>query len=377
MKAVICANLASNVASRRSLISAIRGAGYDVIALSCPDSGVDTLEKDIGIPFYPIFMSNKGTNFIDDIRTFFSFLRFYREQKPDVVLHFNSKPDIYGSMAATMLRIPVIANITGLGAVYAGNGGLVRGFVDALYRMAFSGPRTRVLFQNADDRSLFLSLRIVKEGKTGLLPGSGVDVSRFLPFDRSDRPCRTERGTERFLFIGRLLFAKGVTDFIAAAEIVKRTYPKATFCILGEANTAKGFVPFEAIEFAVKKGLVEYPGNVYDVLKFLRESDCVVLPSYYREGVPRSLLEAAAMATPLIAADSIGTREPVRDGVNGFLCKPDNPADLADRMMAFMRLSSAEKDAMGKASRDLAVSTFSDAIVSRKYLELIPRGKTE
>lgn len=372
---MVSGNLALNLASRKTLLMAIKAAGYDVIAIARADEGVPRLEGELGIPFIPISMNNKGTNAIDDAVTFFSFLKLYARHRPDVVLHFNSKPDIYGSIASTLLGIRTICNITGLGSVYSGEGGIVRSIVSFLYRVAFSGKRTFVFFQNADDRDLFLSLKIVKAEKTGILPGSGVNVASFLPVDRSALPSRSDPGRTRFLFVGRMLYAKGVTDYIAAAKIVKRRYPDASFCMLGEMDTAAGFVPRETIDAAVSEGTVEYPGNVQDVARYIGGADCLVLPSYYREGVPRSLLEAAAMGTPLIACDSVGTREPVRDGKNGFLCKPRSPEALADAMIRFVCLSNAEKNDMGVASRQIAVDEFSDAIVTGRYLDAISEGR--
>lgn len=373
---MVSANLASNLASRKNLLMAFKATGYDVMALSCPDSCVSRLENELKIPYIPLRMKNKGMNAFDDMITFFSYLSLYQKHRPDVVLHFNSKPNIYGSMASSMLGIPTICNITGLGSIYSGNGGLVRFLVSVLYRIAFSGKKTFVFFQNADDRELFLSLKILRIEKTGLLPGSGVDIQTFQPVDRSSLPSRKDPGYTRFLFVGRMLYSKGVVDFINAAGIVKQTYSHVSFCMVGEMDTATGFVPQETIDEAVRAGLVEYPGNVSDIGRYISLSDCVVLPSYYREGVPRSLLEAAAMATPLIACDCIGTREPVKDGKNGFLCKPDNPGNLAEAMIRFICLSNDEKNDMGKVSRDLAENDFSDTIVTARYMDVISKGRS-
>lgn len=377
MRAIVCANLASNLASRANLLRALQDAGYELIALGRPDSGVDRLKSDFGIPFIPVSMNNTGMNALDDVKTLFSFLSIYRKQKPDIALHFNSKPDIYGSMAAGFLGIPSLCNITGLGTVYSGSGGIVRFLVNTLYRMAFSGKQAFVFFQNADDLRLFMELRILPREKAGILPGSGVDIARFGPVDRSAFPSRQESGLTRFLFVGRMLVSKGVTDFIDAARIVKASYPHSTFCMVGETGDSGAFVPRETIDAAVRDGFVEYPGNVANVRDYLSGADCVVLPSYYREGVPRSLLEAASMATPLIACDSVGTREPVRDGENGYLCACASPEDLAEKMIRFICLSNLEKNAMGERSRMIAERDFSDTIVTARYLDVIKKGRLE
>lgn len=373
MRATVCANLASNLASRANLLRALQDAGYELTALGRPDSGVDRLKGDYGIPFIPVYMNNTGMNALDDVKTFFSFLSIYRKLTPDIALHFNSKPDIYGSMAAGILGIPSICNITGLGTVYSGSGGIVRFLVNALYRMAFSGKRTFVFFQNSDDLSLFVELRVLTREKAGLLPGSGVDITRFSPVDRSTFPSRQNPGLTRFLFVGRMLVSKGVTDFIDAARIVKASYPLSKFCMVGETGDSGAFVPRGTIDAAVRDGLVEYPGNVANVRDYISDADCVVLPSYYREGVPRSLLEAASMATPLIACDSVGTREPVRDGENGYLCACGSPEDLAEKMVNFICLPNPEKNAMGERSRMIAERDFSDSIVTARYLDVIKK----
>ena len=147
----------------------------------------------------------------------------------------------------------------------------------------------------------------------------------------------------RFLFAGRLVVAKGIRDFISAAKIVKSNYPDCSFDVIGEMNTAKGFLSGSELDEAVQSNVIQYHGNTQDVVSFITKADCVVLPSYYREGVPRSLLEAAAMGKPLIAADSIGTREPVRPDQNGFLSKPGDANDLARKMEDFICLSQTKK----------------------------------
>ena len=140
---------------------------------------------------------------------------------------------------------------------------------------------------------------------------------------------------------------------------------------------AKGFISKNELEEAMRSGAIQYHGNTQDVISFIAKADCVVLPSYYREGVPRSLLEAAAMAKPLIAADSIGTREPVRPNENGFLCQPGNANDLANKMENFICLSQMEKNDMGSKSRIVAEKEYSDTIISNKYIEKLPKGKAK
>jgi glycosyltransferase involved in cell wall biosynthesis len=376
MKALISANLASNLYNRKNLINAILGTGWNVAAMACADHGEIKLEKDLKIPFYPLNMENKGTGIFSDLRTFCSFYRIYQKAKPDVVLHFNSKPVIYGTLAANLLGIPSINNITGLGAVFEKDGGMVQKIVCLLYKFSFSGKHTFVFFQNKDDRELFLKRKLINISKTGLLPGSGVDISYFTPVTpigavNADVPSKPTS----FLFVGRLIFSKGIREFIRAAGIVQETFPETKFTVIGEILNLSAFIPENELKKAEDAGYIQYHGNTQDVLPFIKQADCVVLPSYYREGVPRALLEAASMGKPLIASDSIGTREPVREGKNGYLCKAGDAVDLSEKMLQFICLSNDAKNAMGSESRSIAVAEYSDTIIIRKYLEILPKGK--
>ncbi len=375
MRAVVTANLASNLGSRKNLLQALSSAGWELLLAGRGDHGTEGL-RELGFEFREIPMENKGTNLFADLGTLIAFYRLYREYRPDAVLHFNSKPDIYGSMAASLLGIPAISNITGLGMVYVGSGGPVRILVNALYRLAFAGKRNRVFFQNGDDRDLFLGLKILGRDKAFLLPGSGVDVNRFRPdWPSMQRTAEADdSGPFTFLFASRLVLSKGVREFIAAAAEVRKDIPRSRFVMMGEHLDFKSFIPRDELEAALARGIVEYRGEERDTLSALRDCDCVVLPSYYREGVPRILLEGAAMGKPLIAADSVGTREPVIDGKNGFLCVPGSASDLAAKMRRMAQMTAEERFLMGQASRQAAEERFADSIVTRRYLEALSGG---
>ncbi len=370
MKAIVAANLSSNVLARKNLILALQRQGWTVSAAGCVDHGTDELQA-LGVDFIPVPMENKGTALLADLKTLISFYRLYSRRKPDAVLHFNSKPDIYGTIAANLLGIRSVSNVTGLGTVYVGPGGAVRAIVNFLYRLAFSGKRAFVFFQNNEDRELFLTTRIVRAERSGLLPGSGVDINRFVP---GNAPSGAK--SVRFLFASRLVIAKGIREFIGAASIVRKSHPNAEFEIIGEHVDFRSFIPREELQRALDSGVVEYGGNIRDTESRIARSDCVVLPSFYREGVPRILLEGAAMGKPLIAANSAGTREPVSDGINGFLCEPGSTESLAEKMLAFLDLPSAKREEMGRESRKIAVARFSDAFVSDAYIDILQGGRT-
>ena len=380
---VIAANTAWNLYSRRNLIRAIQKAGFEVICAGAVGSvtGTKTAGKgrgssagdkysalifsELGAAFIPIKMAGDSTNPFKDLSLFFFFFGVYKRLKPAAVLHFNNKSDIYGSLAATLCGIPSISNVTGLGSA-AEKGGIAGKLVFLLYKCAFRGKRAFVFFQNKDDAAFFVERKICRKEQAGLLPGSGVDTEFFAPASASG----DDASGCRFLFIGRLLVSKGACDFIRAAEIVRAKHPRASFEMLGELDPLNPiFIKEDILKEAVASGIVAWRGAVEDVRPFIAESCCVVLPSYFREGCPRVLLEAASMRLPLIAADSPGTRDPVEDGVNGFLCAPANPQDLARKMEAFLNLSKEERLKMGAASRKIAVERFSDKIVAARYVE--------
>ncbi len=346
------------------LIQALRDRGCRVIVLAPRDEYTDRIVAS-GTEFYPIRLSAKGRNPFREILTAAAFLRAYRRLRPDVVLHYTIKPNLYGSLAARALGIPAIDNVTGLGTIFDRQG-VLRVVVSLLYKAAFMRVE-RIFFQNPDDLAHFIASGLVVEGRVDLLPGSGVDLRRFAPRPRGSGPFT-------FLFVGRLLKAKGVEDLIAASRILAKRREGLRVVLLGKRDDGDpGAADPRILERAAAEGVVELAGSVNDVRPLVANADCVVLPSYYREGTPRSLLEAAAMGKPLIAADSIGTREPVRDGVNGYLCRPRDPEDLAAKMLAMAALSEQARSAMGAASRRLAEERFDERIVITKYMEIIDR----
>ena len=348
---------------RLPLIRALIGRGWRVTVLAPKD---DYTERVIaaGAEHRHIQLDAKGTNPFRELATIQRFTAAYRALKPAVVLQYTIKPDIYGSMAARSLGIPVINTVTGLGTMFSG--GLRELLARQLYRRAFSRADL-VLFQNGDDRALFIEGRMVRPDHCGLLPGSGVDTERFSPRPRGSGPFT-------FLLAARLLKAKGVEDFIEAARKLKSRRAEAHFVLLGSHDPRDSeAADASLLRQAVEQGVVECPGHVDDIRPCIAASDCVVLPSYYREGVPRSLLEAASMGKPLIAADSVGTREPVRDGVNGLLCRPRDPDDLADKMEAMISLTPEKLLEMGEASRRYMMERFDEKRVIAVYLDAADR----
>ncbi len=367
---VISANTAWNLRSRIRLLRALTAEGWKITACAASDENAVHLTAETGIPFVALPMKSDSTSLLKDLRLFFAYLILYRRWKPKAVLHINNKPNIYGTLAANLLGIPSISNITGLGVV-AEKKGVIKRLVYALYKVAFRSNKSFVFFQNADDCAYFRENRLVLDmNRTRILPGSGVDIELFKP----DLMYRYKEANEPlvFVFSGRLLITKGIRVYIQAAKSVAYLYPGSRFIIIGEHEKGNPiFLPFAELTEAVTSGLVEYCGNVKNVREYLHTADCIVLPSWYREGVPRALLEAAACAKPLIATDSPGTREPVLDGVNGFLVAPDDAESLVHAMLSIIRMSGIQKEEMGAASRKVAETKFSDSLVIDAYKETL------
>ena len=362
-KVMISLNTAWNLVNfRAGLIRSLVAAGYEVVAVAPPDKYSPRLRA-LGCRFVPLPMDNKGTHPGRDMLLFWRFLRLMRKEKPQVYLGYTVKPNIYGSLAAHALKIPVINNIAGLGAVFIQEGWLTR-LVRLLYRMALSRS-VKVFFQNDDDRALFVSGRLVSEAITDRLPGSGIDLVQFVPMPLpSTAPVR-------YLLIARMLWDKGVGEFVEAARILKKQGLQADFCLLGFLEVQNpAAISRDQMNEWVNEGIVRYLGVSDDVREEIAQADCVVLPSYL-EGTPRALLEAAAMARPIVTTNAVGCREVVDDGVNGYLCKPRDATDLAAKMAKIFSLSPSEREAMGLRGREKVERDFDEKIVIRKYLEAI------
>lgn len=364
-KIVIALNTTWNLVNFRSgLIRALMDEGFEVVAVAPPDDFVSRLQA-LGCRYEPMPMDNKGTHPARDALLAWRFLRFLMRERPDVFLGYTVKPNVYGSLAAHALGIPVVNNIAGLGAVFIRNNWLTR-FVRLLYKIALSRSR-HVFFQNDEDLHLFVEQGLVDAGKVGRLPGSGIDLSTFryepmLPL--GNRPFR-------FLLVARLLWDKGVGEYIEAARIVRRRYPEARFQLLGFLDVKNPTaVSSQQMNDWVNGGLVEYLGVADDVKPHLAAADCIVLPSY-REGVPRSLLEAASVGRPVVTTDAVGCRDAVDDGVSGLLCRVGDAADLADKLLNMIEMSPEQRIKMGLEGRRKMEREFDEKIVIHRYLKVI------
>jgi len=255
-------------------------------------------------------------------------------------------------------------NISGLGTVFIKKT-WITGMVRVLYKLALSRAAI-VFFQNSDDQAEFVAEGLVDISKCRLLPGSGIDLDHFTASQKvSTGPSR------QFLLIARLLWDKGISEYVEAAEIVKSQFPNSRFKILGFLGVDnRTSVPKQNVEDWVERGLIDYLGSTDDVRPFIEDVDCVVLPSY-REGTPRSLLEAAALSRPIITTDVPGCRQTADDKISGFLCKVRDSEDLAAKMIEFLKLSSTQQQAMGARGRQKMENEYAVSIVVDRYLQAI------
>lgn len=350
---------------RSSLIRRLQQEGYDIVAVSPPDGHVATLLA-MGVRHIPIIIDSKGISIYRDLQLLVKYRSILKALQPAAFLGWTIKPNIYGSLAAHSLGIPVINNISGLGTVFIKVGPLTR-LVRSLYRIAL-GRSATVFFQNAHDRQLFVARRVVQAETTKLLPGSGIDLAQFVPVPTS------EAATPVFLMVARLLRDKGVVEFADAARIVRQTRPDVAFELLGFLDVQnRTAIDRNTVEGWERDGCLRYLGEAADVRPYLARATAVVLPSY-REGMPRSLLEAAAMGRPLIATDVPGCTEIARAGQNAFLCAPRDAQSLADAILAFLDLDADARAAMGLRSREIAEREFDVSVVEARYLDAIARA---
>tara|TARA_Y100000590_G_scaffold435419_1_gene554810 strand:- start:6236 stop:7366 length:1131 start_codon:yes stop_codon:yes gene_type:complete len=340
---------------RLGLINALIQRKNRVFVLAPKDSFSIRL-KDSGCFYYHLDMDNKGVNPITDILMKRRLRNIYSDIFPELIIHYTIKPVIYGSMAAAQLGIPFVNNITGLGTAFI-NKRWFTTLVKSLYRKS-QQEASLVLFQNGEDKQLFVEKKLVPQFvPRKVIPGTGVNIEQFSfrPYHLAD--------PWTFLLIARLIWDKGVGEFVEAAKKIKKEFPKTRFQILGYLDV-KNRTAISRMQMNrwVEEGIIEYLGDTEDVREHIERAGCVVLPSY-REGLPKTLLEAAAMRRPIIATDVTGCREIVQEGKNGFLCRVKDPENLGTKMKQFLQLPLKEKEKMGLEGRRLVENRFDETNV--------------
>ena len=360
MKILFSVNAAWNIWNfRKPLVEALIADGHSVTVLAPWDDTAPRLEA-IGCRVRHLEMSVKGLNPARDLGLLLRLRRIFGETNPDIVLSFTIKNNIFGALAAKTLGLPFIPNVTGLGTAFL-SGGVLEKLAVSLYKIAFRGLPV-VFLQNNEDRELFLGRGLVLQNQARLLPGSGIDLARF-----ASAPWPEEADAPIFLMIARLLRNKGVLEYVDAARRVKETHPAARFQLLGAAETEnRSAIGRETVRKWEAEGVIEYLGTVDDVRPFIAAAHCIVLPSY-REGAPRTLIEAAAMARPVIATDVPGCRAVVEEGRTGFLCEVRSGESLALACQAFLALGQADRVQMGEAGRAKMARDYDQRLVVDAY----------
>ncbi len=351
---------------RMHLLTHYLQLGFRVVTIAAEDEYAGNLEA-AGTTFYNVEFRNSAIDPLSDLRVLKQLKKIYAVEKPDIIFHYVTKPSIYGSLAAGSLNIPSISVITGLGYVYSGNNWLSLP-VTMLFKRALK-KASEVWFLNRENAGFFTGKRIIPPGKSKILPGEGIDTAHFAPVSKP-------RSSEVFIFImvSRLLWSKGVGTYMEAARMLRLKGANVEFRLLGkpEHGHPESVLP-EHLDNWEKQGLLVNLGFANDVRKALAEADCFVLPTYYEEGIPRTLMEASSMELPVITSDHTGCNSVVEDGLNGLLCKPRDAADLATKMMSMINMNPAKRLDMGKKGREKMLVQFDISHVIRIYDDAIHR----
>ncbi len=348
---------------RLELVERLVSDGYEVYtAYPVTEFGDGSIAAERGCRFMELPMSSHGTNPFADLSLIRRIGKVIGEIRPDVILSYTIKPNLYGAIAAAKYGVPVIANITGLGTAVERKG-ILQTVTTMLYRYAV--PKIRhIFFQNTENEQFFAE-RHLADGKRELLPGSGVNLDRFSPLDYPDGD------TTEFLFMARILKEKGIDQYLDAAEAIRAAHPDTVFHVLGlcdDDTYAERLADYE------RRGVIKYHGQQSDVRPFQQRSSCTVHPTYYPEGMSNVLLESCASARPIITTDRSGCREIVDDGINGYVCRQQDSADLTAKIEQFLALPWEARRDMGLAGRAKVEREFDRNIVIGKYLEQIERA---
>ncbi len=349
---------------RLGIMRRLKELGYEVVCIAPVDDCTEDLKHEFS--FYPLRnLDRKGKNPLKDFKLFLEFLVLYRKIKPSLVINFTIKPNIYSSIACGVLNVPSISVITGLGYVFV-RGGLLEKLVRILYRISFV-YNNYILVLNSYDVDIIKNLTI--QAKLVLLNGEGVNTQYFSP----DMCKGVEKDNKTiFLFIGRFLKDKGIIELIEAGKLLWQERNDFEIWLLGalDYGNPQSLSQEEIDKISIYEFVKVLPFSK-DVRPIICQADCIVLPSYYREGVPRSLLEAMSMAKPIITTKSPGCKDVCEDGVNGFLVEEKSVEDLKLSMNKFLGLDIRERQGMGSAGRELVLKRFDEKIVIEKYLSLI------
>lgn len=344
---------------RKELMIALLKEGHEVIVAASPSDAYHKIEE-LGCKFIPIVINGHGLNPIKDLRVVMEYKRILKKVKPDIVLTFTIKPNLYCGFNCNMMLIPQVMNITGFG-IALDYPGIRQKFLVYLYKKVAKRVKL-IFFQNESNLNRFRNWHIASEKQYKLLPGSGVNLNEYKV-----NPYPTEENGIHFLFISRILKEKGIDNYIEAAKVIKSKYSNTFFHVLGNATR-----DYKAIlDQANKDGYILYHGRVNNVSDFQKKSHCTVLPSYYPEGICNVLLEGAASGRPVITCNHPGCRETVEDKVTGFLVRPNDTGDLVRKLESFMAMSNEQRAQMGILGRLKMEHEFNRDIVVKAYQDII------
>ncbi len=351
---------------RKELIEDIIGAGYEML-ISCPDGEKFELMRHIEYRYDDPVIDRRGTNIAADLKLFIHYFSLFVKNKPSVVLTYTAKPNVYAGLAAWLLRIPVISNVTGFGSVL-NEGGLKQKLIMSLFKFSFRRSAC-VMFQNSTNMKLAEETGMVK-GEHRLIPGSGVNTERYPLQPYPDGGDGKNGATVVFNYIGRILHDKGVDDYIEAAKIIKAEFPNTEFNMLGFIEPTE--MHYEKLLSELEeKGIIKYRGSLKDIKPFVAASHATIHPSTYGEGMSNVLLESASSGRPVISTDNPGCRETFIDGETGLLYHGGDVDALCSQIRKFLSLSNEERKAMGEKGREYIKENFSRDIVIKAYLEKI------
>lgn len=324
---------------RRELLKAMAAAGHEIVVSIPPcDAENKQILESYGTRVVFTAFERRGTNPLDDLKLLAEYRKLIKAEKPDKVVTYTIKCNIYGAFACKPGKIPHYANVTGLGSAFQGHGKM-RMLVSTLYKVSLNKSR-RIFFENVGNRDTLVEDGIVRKEQTVVLPGAGVNLEEFAPVSYP------AEGTIRFLFVGRIMQEKGVDEYFAAIRRLRADYPNTEFDFIGwyEDHYEEQVKAMEA------EGLIRFYGFQADVKPFIEQAHCVVLPSWH-EGMSNTLQEGAAMCRPLITSNIHGCKEAVVEGVSGYLTEVRNENSLYDALKRFCDLSYGKKTAMGTAGR--------------------------
>jgi glycosyltransferase involved in cell wall biosynthesis len=335
---------------------------FDVSFAAPFDDYTEKLKEDF--KYHEVKINRKGKNPFQDLKLIFAFYNLAKKEKPDICHNFTIKPCIYGTLAQGFAGVKnIYCTITGLGATFEKRN-MTNKIVILLYRFSLKGA-SKVIFQNPDDKKLFINLKIIEEKQATVIKSSGVDTAYFKREEK-------EGGSKIIIsLISRMLYQKGIKEFIEASKILKEKHNNLEFLLIGPIDTENpSAIPRKKIKEWEDEGLIRYVPGVEDVKPLLLQTDIFTLPSFYREGVPKVLLEAGAMSLPLITTNTPGCKEVVDENKNGFFVKERDFKDLAEKMEILINNKDL-REKFGKASREKIIKEFDEKIVINKYLEII------